>query len=288
MKLYLLIILSLTSTLSFAQHRQRLMMNDLNRLGLKGEVESLTHIDYQPIEQDDTSQLEIDHFILAPNNYTIQLDNQGYILKKIEYEYLRKQDSLKEKGLWNYKYDSNHRIIREKYIWNNYSKDTTIWVYEYLGDSVTIVHQYDDTYKHLVYRYAQRGNREYLTTANSDSSYLTRQIFTYDKQNRMIRKEEYEDQNTITFIRSFDYSDSLIHNPTLDVGISAKYDYGPIIIINKYDSLGSLILSKGIESKSTKKIEYTYDKTGNWVERRMLLPNSLIKISRRTIIYYDK
>lgn len=289
MRLIFSITLFVIVTNCFGQHRQRLISTDLERFGLKGNIKSLTHMDYDPVKNiSDTSSLRVDHFLLAPNNHTLVFNTYGFLTKKTEFEYLHREDTLKPKGVWNYSYDSLNRINQETYYWNNYSNDTTIWVYEYFGDSVTLIHKYDDTYKHMRYRYAQRKNIEYLTTANSDSSYLTRVLFVYDKQNRLIRREEYEDQNTITFIRSWNYADSLFNNPSLDVGISAKHNYGPIIIINEYDSLQNLTLSRGVNSGKPKVTEYTYDSYGNWIERRTQLPNDLIKISRRKIDYYEE
>jgi len=254
-------------------------------MGLSENVKSLSHLDYDLIEKiSDTATLRIDHFFLAPNNYTLEFNAAGYLTSKTEYDL--QEDTLKPKGLWRYLYDSLNRITQETYYWNNFSNDTTLLVYEYYGDSVTLIHKYDDTYKHRRYRYAQRNNIEYLTTANADSSYLETVLFAYDKQNRLIRKEEYENQNTIAFIRSWSYNDSLSTKPSLDAGISSKYNYGPVLIINEYDSLQNLILSKGIGTQKPTLIDYTFDAYGNWIEQRKTLPNELIKISRRRIEYY--
>jgi hypothetical protein len=287
MKLFISLLLFSSLSICHGQHRQRLVLTDIERFELKGSIKTLSHQDYSPIKSlSDTSSLQIDHFFLAPNNYTSEFNVSGYLTKKTEYEYLHRKDTLMAKGLWTYSYDSKNRIRQETYYWNNYSNDTTVWIYKYSDDSVTLVHKYDDTYKHMMYRYAQRNNIEYLTTANSDSSSLSRVLFVYDRLNRLIRKEEYEDQNTITFISSWNYADTLSTNPSIDVGISAKYNYGPIIIINEYDSIGNLILSKGVNPKTRIRTEYTYDSKGNWIERRVFLPNSFIKISRRTIEYF--
>jgi hypothetical protein len=261
-------------------------MTDLERMGLKGDIKTYSHIEYRPIKNiADTSSLRVDHFFLSPNNYTLHFNNEGYKTKMTEYEYLYEEDSLKPKGIWTYSYDSINRIVQEIYYLNNISNDTTILNYEYIGDSVTLVH---DTNKNLTYRYAQRGKIEFATKANSDSSHISRQLFVYDKLNRLIRKEEYEDRSTLTFLRSWNYTDSLSTKPSLDVGISAKYNYGPIIMINEYDSLQNLVLSKGIGSQKPKIIEYTYDSNGNWIEQRTQQPNDLIKISRRKIEYFKE
>lgn len=282
-----IIFLTILST-CIAQHRERLISSDSDRMRLKGKVSTLSHLDYDLIEDiSDTSSMRIDHFFLSPNNYVVEFNTHGNIVKKTEFEYLYSNDTLRSKGKWTYSYDSLNRIIKEVYYWNNSSNDTTLWTYEYLGDSVTLIDKYDDTYKHMRYRYAQRDNIEYLTTANSDSSYLTRILFVYDRFNRIIRKEEYEDQPTMTHIRSWRYIDSLSVNAALDVSISLKHNYGPVVIINEYDSLQNVTLSSRIGNQKPSLIEYDFDALGNWTERRTLLPNGFIKISRRRIEYYQ-
>lgn len=64
----ILVILLLSNT-CFGQHRQRLELNDLTKLNLNGMVKSLIHTDYNPTKLEDTVNITIDHFILAPNNY---------------------------------------------------------------------------------------------------------------------------------------------------------------------------------------------------------------------------
>ena len=264
-----------------------MIMNDLERSGLRGKVKSMTQIEFQPISNmSDTISLKMDDFILAPNNFRFEYDSSGYLRKRTEFNYNYEYDSIVPKGLWTYAYDTLKRIQQEVYYWNNYSNDTTIWEYEYFGDSVTLVHKYDDTYKHMRYRYAQRKNLELLTTANADSSYLTRTLFYYDQQNRLIRKEEYEDSNSLTFIRSWSYVNTETSSPNVDVGISSRYNYGPVIRLFEYDSLENPIRERGVNSDKVLTTEYSYDHQGNWIEKRTKLLNDRFKITRRKIEYF--
>lgn len=255
-------------------------------------VKSLIHTDYNPTKLEDTVNITIDHFILAPNNYKSEFNWLGYLIRITEYEYLWKEDTLKPKGIWKFYYDEQNRVTEELYFWNDQYQDTTRWTYQYFGDTSTLViknHRVISSVKSKnYYRYTQRGNKEFLTTSNSDSSYITRNLFAYDKIGRLIRKEEYEDEEYLTFIRSWQYSDTLATNPSVDVGISAKYNYGPIITFNEYDSLGNLIISRAKEQSSSKHTEYRYDETSNWITRKTYLPNGLVKISKRKIEYFEE
>ncbi|WP_452218339.1 hypothetical protein [Lacinutrix undariae] len=284
-----ILILLLFTITAFGQHRQRLNSTDIERFGLEGKIKSYSHIDYQPfLEKDSLNDLKIDDFILAPNNYKIEFNNIGYIKRKIELDYLRDEDTLIEKGIWVYEYDKINRIKEENYYWNNRSIDTTQWIYKYPNDSTTIIHQYDKTYKHLRYQYQQSDNLEYFTKANSDSSYVTKGLFVYDKYNRITRIEEYENKNYIQNLRSQNYKDTISKNPSIKVWIFTKYNAPPTISTHEYDSFGNEIKSSGVGKGSrTHLTEYKYDQYNNWTEKKVNLSNGRIKITRRKFEYWE-
>jgi len=285
MRIILFLLFSITA---FGQHKHRLNSNDLERFNLKGSVKSYSHIDYQPFfEKDSLNALRIDNFFLKPNNYKIEFDSIGYIKKKIELDYLLKKDTLVEKGLWIYKYDKSHRIKKENYYWNNRTKDTTQWVYEYPNDSITIIHKYYKTNKHYRYQYLQTGDLEKYTTANSDSSYVTKRLFVYDKYNRITRIEEYENKNYIQNLRTQNYNDTLSKQPSIKVWIYTKHNSPTVISTHEYDTFGNVIKSSGIGKGSrTHLTEYKYDPNNNWIEKKVNLSKGRIKISRRKFEYW--
>ncbi|WMI65456.1 hypothetical protein RBH94_15495 [Aestuariibaculum sp. YM273] len=207
MKNNYLIILFLIPIIGFSQIRERLNSTDLEKHGLTGKVKKVIHKEYEPrFSNDSTYTLELYDF-LAPHNYKLEFNYNGNLNIKTE---LRKEnDSLKTVAIWKYKYDYNNRILKEKRISFQYSKDTMIWNYEYKGDSIINVNQLDKTYKILYYSYKQEGNKEYLNLANSDSSHITKKLFTYDKQNRMTRYEDYADKDYIQDLRITTYKDTI-------------------------------------------------------------------------------
>jgi hypothetical protein len=205
-----LIILFLIPTVGFSQMRERLNSTDLERYKLTGKVKQVIHKEYEPrFSNDSTYTLELYDF-LAPHNYKLEFNLNGNLNTRTE---LRKEnDSLKAGAVWKYKYDSNKRILEEKRISFQYSRDTMIWNYEYKGDSIINVNQLDKTYKILYYTYKQKGNMEYLNHANSDSSFVTKKLFVYDKKNRLTRYEDYSDKDYVQDLKISTYKDTISKN----------------------------------------------------------------------------
>lgn len=284
-----ILIFLLFTTSAFAQQRQRLNSSDLERFELKGNVKTYSHIDYQIFSaKDSLNDLIVDDFILIPNNYRMEFNKVGYIQRKVELVYLLSKQALSEKGVWTYEYDNQKRIKEERYNWNNYSSDVTQWVYTYPNDSTTIIDQYDKTYKHIRYQYIESGKLEHFTKANSDSSYVTKGLFVYDKYNRITRIEEYENKDFIQSLSTQSYSDTLTKQPYVKVWVFTKYDAPAAISLHEYDTFGNEIKTTDIGKKSRIHLtEYKYDQHNNWIEKKVKISNGKIKISRRKFEYWE-
>jgi|TARA_R110000787_G_C13358764_1_gene439856 hypothetical protein len=289
MKNTYIIILILIPIVGFSQMRERLNSTDLERYGLTGNVKEVIHKEYEPrFSNDSTYTLKLYDF-LAPHNYKLEFNQNGNLNTRSE---LRKEnDSLKTGAVWKYKYDSNNRILQEKRISFQYSKDTMIWNYKYKGDSIINVNQLDKTYKILYYTYKQKGNKEYLNHANSDSSYITKKLFTYDKQNRMTRYEDYANKDYIQDLRISTYKDTISKNKFKEIIIWTKYNNSSYNEF-EYDKNGNVITMKignfvGKEP-SINRYDYVYDKKGNWVEKKHIgWRGKLSTVFRREIEYYE-
>lgn len=289
MKKAYLTILFLIPIIGFSQIRERLNSTDLERYRLTEKVKDVIHKEYEPrFSNDSTYTLELYDF-LAPHNYKLEFNNNGSLNTRTE---LRKEnDSLKPGAVWKYEYDSNNRILQEKRISFQYSKDTIIWNYKYKGDSIINVNQLDKTYKILYNTYKQKGNKEYLNHANSDSSYITKKLFIYDKQNRMIRYEDYADKDYIQDLRITTYKDTVSRNKFTEIVIWTKYNSSSYNEF-EYDKNGNVITMKignFLDKKpSINKYEYVYDKKGNWIEKKHIgWRGKLSTVFRREIEYYE-
>lgn len=269
--------------------RERLNSTDLERYGLTGKVKEIIHKEYEPrFSNDSTYTLKLYDF-LAPHNYKLEFNPNGNLNTRTE---LRKEnDSLKSGAVWKYKYDSNNRILQEKRISFQYSKDTVVWNYKYKGDSIINVNQLDKTYKILYYTYKQKGNKEYLNHANSDSSFITKKRFVYDKQNRLIRSEDYRDRNYIQDLKLISYVDSISKKIYKRLSLDAKYNntwYTEYNYNTKGDVTAMSFGNFSNEKKPENKYEYAYDQNGNWIEKRHYSPKGkLSTVFRREIKYYE-
>lgn len=133
-------------------------------------------------------------------------------LTNTETELTTANDSIEVGAFWTYKYDNKNRILKEERFSFQYFKDTITWNYEYVGDSIINIQQLDKTYKILYYTYIEKGNLEFLHNANSDSSYVTKKKYVYDKFNRVIRSEDYENKDFIQDLRITTYNDTINSN----------------------------------------------------------------------------
>lgn len=285
----ILIIVFLIPIFGVSQMRERLNSTDIERHKLTGKVKQVTHKEYKPrFSTDTTYTLKLFDF-LVPNNYKLEFNRYGNLTTRTE---LREEnDPLKAGAVWKYKYDSNNRILEEKRISFQYAKDTTIRKYEYLGDSIINVKQFDRMYNLLYYTYKQNGNMEYLNQANSDSSFITRKRFVYDKQSRLTRYEDYTNKDYIQDLRVFTYSDNVSKNKCTEVMIWAKYN-SSFYHEYKYDENGNAVEMKiagfkGAEP-SLNRYTYVYDKKGNWIEKiHVNRKGELWRVFRREIEYYE-
>lgn len=249
----------------------------------------IIHKEYEPrYSNDSTYTLELYDF-LAPHNYKLEFNQNGNLSTRTE---LRKEnDSLIAGAIWNYKYDRNNRIQQEKRISYQYSKDTTIWNYEYKGDSIINVQQLDETYKILYFTYRQEGNFEYLNQANSDSSHITKKRFVYDEQNRLTRSEDYRDRDYIQDLRLISYVDSISKNIYKSISVDAKYNnnwYTEYSYNTKGDVTAMSFGNFSNDRKPVNKYEYIYDQNGNWIEKRHYgARGKLSTVFKREIRYFE-
>ena len=283
------IIIFLVPTVGFSQMRKRLNSTDLERYGLNGNVKQVIHKEYEPRFSNDSIYSLVLYDFLAPHNYKLEFNRDGNLNTRTE---LRKDnDSLISGAIWRYKYGSNNRILQEKRISFQYAKDTMIWNYEYKGDSIINVYQLDKTYKILYSTYKQKGNMEYLNHANSDSSYITKKLFVYDKQNRLIRYEDYADKDYIQDLRISTYKDTISKNKFTEIFFCPKYNNSSYNEF-EYEESGNVVSMKignfvGSEP-SINRYEYVYDIRGNWTEKKHFgWRGKLSTVFRREIEYYE-
>lgn len=271
-----------------SQMRERIYFNDLYRNQLKGNVKELKHVEYEPIYKSETEfELKIHFTPFVRNNYSVKFNNKGYLEEKSQLTL--NKDSLVLDNKWYYYYDKKNKIKKEG---NKYST----WDYEYIGDSITKIIQLHKTYDSpKYYNYTQKGSDELLNTFNVDSSYQTKILFVYDKYNRIIRIENYDNKEFIQQLTLRNYEDTIAQNPNneiyiytngnpyIDVFTKSNYVYD-----NKNNPIKREFENLNPNKNKTEKYQYTYDKQGNWIEKEMFdIKNKLFAVIKREIFYYD-
>lgn len=270
-------------TLCIGQMRERFYMNDLKMYKLNEKVKDLKHIEYEPRYNniDSTYVLKIFDFLSMKNNIST-FNRSGYLEKKIELSFDLK-DSMSVSAIWTYNYDKKNRIIREFRDSKKY-RDTSSWNYTYNKNN-TLIKYYHKYYRVLYYKYSQSNDLELLTTANSDSTFQTKMRFVYDKRNRLIRYENYEDKDSILDLRILRY-DNKSRNYISEINEDKKYKF-KINKFYKYDKYGNIIKIYNGEQKLTGWFEYVYDRKKNWIEKKCYNSRGkLYNVFKREITYY--
>ncbi len=293
-KTFLFIFISFFSINVFSQVNAEI--NELLKRNIKGNVKKMKFLKYEVNYVNDSTYVKkIEDFIL-PSNYILFFDKKGRKIKKVELRL--KNDNLIEKGAWYYTY-KNDRIKKEVYYWNNRSKDSTVWFYEYPNKTTQLITKKHFTSSSLFdsprihfYSYKRKGNKEYFKSYNSDSSFVQRRLFTYDKYNRIMRIENYEDKDYLMDITFKTYRDSSSRNPYQVVSSYTKYDEPrPAIIRYRYNKYGDAIKIINLSFPNEKRIginKYIYDSKGNWVKKVMKgTSGKVYRIYKREFTYYD-
>ncbi len=271
-------------SLCYGQMRERLHMNDLKRQKLNGNVKDLKHIEYEARynTKDTTYALVISDFLSMKNNISTY-NKSGYLEKKTELSFDLK-DSISISAVWTYEYDKDNRIIREYRDSKKYG-DTSSWNYKYINKNATLIKYYHKTYNVLYYKYSQEKDVELLTTANSDSSYQRKMKFIYDKKNRLVHYENYENTDSIINLRDLKYSDES-RNYTEEFNEDRKYKY-KIKKFLDYDVNGNVIKIFDETKKLTGWFEYVYDSRKNWIEQKCFNSSGrLYNVIKRDITYH--
>lgn len=265
------------------QMRERFHMNDLKRHKLNGNVKDVKYIVYEALHNTNDSAYVLKTFdFLSIKNNISTFNRLGYLEKKVELSFDLK-DSISVSAIWTYSYDKRNRIIREFRDSKKYG-DTSSWNYTYNKNN-TLIKYYHKDYHVLYYKYSQIKDLELLTTANSDSSFQRKIKFVYDKRNRLVRYENYEDKDSILDLRILRY-DNKSRNYIFEMNEDKKYRF-KINKFYKYDEHGNVIKIFNKEQKLTGWYGYVYDRKKNWIEQKCYnSAGKLYNVCKREITYY--
>ena len=116
-------------------------------------------------------------------------------------------------------------------------------------------------------------------------------LYLYDKFNRVIRSEDYENKLFVQDLRITSYKDTITSNKFKEVVIWTKHNnsfYNEFEYNENDNSIKMIIGSFNKNDTSINRYEYDYDKFGNWIEKRHFgWRGKLSTVFRREIKYYE-
>lgn len=184
-----------------------------------------------------------------------------------------------------YLYDSNNRLTEKHFydyndqIHDFYTHSKSIYIYNSIGQIITKrVYNYENKLIYDVHcNYDNKGNKiETRTIPNKNARYSKDQVkFYYDQFNNLIKKEDYQDYESIKETTQYHYDS----NNELKYKIIFDRNNEKIKEITYLrDQYGNVT-----EEKSNSKIillnEYKYDKFGNWISKETCQVSHIIKES---------
>lgn len=193
-------------------------------------------------------------------------DNEGNAIKSMNY-YKRKH-----LGSYVYKYGDNGLLIEkiQTYDINNKERvDTTRYDYSYDSNNRVISKtkyfgrwQVDNKYSDF------DSNNNAQTVARTFNNSVTITKRTFDSQNRIIRKQSFEND-------TLDFEEEIRYNEHNDIA----YSYIPTLLDKETGKMVTLI--GGNRHSVTETFEYKYDNKNRWIERYVLFDNKKVLLEKR-------
>ena len=291
----LITIFLLLPILCYSQILQELNKTGLEQNDLKGKVSQIKIIHFD-------IDYEGDSLVVKPYSgwfgYVESVNNfnkKGFLTSKDFFNF--KNKSKIKTASSNYYYNQNNRL--DSIIWK--SKNTqSKTIYKYLGDSLILVNYSSITSKLGILSSTKSTHKLKNNVEDwnlKGDSFFRNYRFVYDNKNRILRKEEFYDTDSIQVLTIFNYLDSKTQNPSNAI-IYLPFESVSDIIDYQYDKNGNLIKvetkefvfkdNKKIESSHTSyTLEYKIDDNNNWIEKREFFPSGkLEELIKREIKYF--
>lgn len=284
----LLVLIFLANAINVSgQIKNKLVKNDLELKKLKGPVKTILGKTYGVKYTSDSTYLLQDNNLLRWDGYKFEFDEKGYEKELLSFD--SRLDNLK----WIFRHDSKDRLIKKIALKLSDPVDTLfITTYKYKSDTLVLSETKMNT-KKIQTEHKIIEDKEIIRTASEDG-YETRRLYQYDKFNRLIRYEEYKDEEFIQRLQIYTYKDSLTDNVFKQVSIGPAYSEGQdgSYWIQEYGRYGNPVkksvkrFQKNTIRESHRK--YEYDAHGNWTRMENYFNNSnkINQVHTRKISYY--
>jgi YD repeat-containing protein len=246
-------------------------INDLQKLNLKGKIESIVDSGYYAIEN------ELDKV------HHIEFDKVGNRISQIYYR-IKDNDSI----VHQYKYNKRNQIIEEVLLNSRIVQN----VYKYNYDSINqIKRKQFDSNNNLEAVFVSvlnpNGNIVIEYIYNSENQLEEIDTFIYDDDRMLIKEVSYDPIDSLSSYliyqndkRGNPVKESCLLPDSVILWYSLeKYDSNDNVIEhNQYNSFGEL--------KTNSTYSYVYDFQGNWILCKFIKNGEVKYIRKRTLKYY--
>ena len=267
-----ILVLLLIPLLSFSQ-----LKNDWQKMELKGKVQKMRtfncNLDSAVGYNESTATFYVDkHFVFNENGYLTE-----------NYEYNQETNIAEFKEV--IEYDSLNRKVksttRNLTIPDN---SPNIIAYKYNDLNLLIETLSEAGYKSSRTNFFYDENNNLVKTVLSSSQSKSEIFFKYNAFNQLI--EEYMPDN-YNITKKYD---SLGRISTIKYEYLAEKSIDQVNYIyneNNFEIENHIsITENGVTTTYLVKIEYQFDKMGNWIQRSKLIDNKIVELTKRSIVYF--
>ncbi|WP_143093402.1 hypothetical protein [Halpernia frigidisoli] len=250
-------------------------------MNLVGKVKNIE----ERVFEVNNKKLTFDNGILMPASFNYNFDENGYVNYKEDIKKIDGKEKISTKQYFTFE---KNKPLTELYLITEFAdSDSIIYKYKYLNDSLITKTNFSKSYKGLTERITISGNKEFSELSYPSEKVLESKTLEYNRNNKFVFKETigFDDKEIIErkYKQNSNCTDFEKENITEN-----KFNINSTQL-REYDQLCNLVKITFINknSKSDLKLEYKYDKIGNWIEKKSYnFAGRIYSITKRTITYY--
>lgn len=174
-------------------------------------------------------------------SYVYKYGDSGLLIEKIQTYDINNKERV-DTTRYDYSYDSNNRVISKTKYFGRWQVDN----------------KYSD--------FDSNNNAQTVVRTFNNSVTITKR--TFDSQNRIIRKQSFEND-------TLDFEEEIRYNEHNDIA----YSYIPTLLDKETGKMVTLI--GGNRHSVTETFEYKYDNKNRWIERHVLFDNKKVLLEKR-------
>lgn len=174
-------------------------------------------------------------------SYVYKYGDSGLLIEKIQTYDINNKERV-DTTRYDYSYDSNNRVISKTKYFGRWQVDN----------------KYSD--------FDSNNNAQTVARTFNNSVTITKR--TFDSQNRIIRKQSFEND-------TLDFEEEIRYNEHNDIA----YSYIPTLLDKETGKMVTLI--GGNRHSVTETFEYKYDNKNRWIERYVLFDNKKVLLEKR-------